>query len=148
MRRLFIIATLCFWIVVGAIGIVAHTTPAAAPPGQLPAATERLITPAELARHGSPDDCWMAIEGKVYDVTAYLPEHPSPPERVLPWCGRESSEAYATKGKDRPHTSHADQLLEKYWIGLIVKDTARRGLTPAGGYTARSIPCRGAPVPC
>jgi cytochrome b involved in lipid metabolism len=125
MRSLFIVATVCFWIAVGAIGIVAHTTPADDPPRQPPSATERLITLAELARHATPNDCWMAIDGQVYDVTAYLPDHPSPPELVLPWCGKESSEAYQTKGKERPHTSHADQLLQKYGIGRLVNDTAQ-----------------------
>ena len=33
------------------------------------------ISPAELAGHASADDCWMAIEGEVYDVTAYIPQH-------------------------------------------------------------------------
>jgi cytochrome b involved in lipid metabolism len=129
MRRLFIAATLCFWIAVGTIGIVAHNTPAADSLRQLQPGNERLVTLAELARHATPNDCWMAIGGKVYDVTAYLPEHPSPPEIVLPWCGKESTEAYETKGKARPHTSRADQLLEKYWIGRLVNDIQRGGPT-------------------
>ncbi len=126
MRHLFILATLCFWIAVGAIGIVAHTAPVSDPVLPLPSASERLIDLAELARHATPNDCWMAIGGRVYDVTAYLPDHPSPPDLVLPWCGQESTEAYETKGKDRPHTSHADQLLEKYGIGRLVDDAAQQ----------------------
>lgn len=119
MRRLFIIATLCFWSVVGAIGFAAHGTPATAPTLPLPPAVGQVIALAEQARHASLSDCWMAIDGEVYDVTAYLPKHPSPPEIMLPWCGREASEAYATKGKDKPHTSRADQLLPLYRIGRL-----------------------------
>jgi len=125
MRRLFIVATLCFWIVVGLIGIVASTTPAADPPKQPPSANDRLIALSELARHASPTDCWMAIDGKVYDVTIYLPDHPSAPELILPWCGKESTKAYATKGKERSHTSHADRLLEEYWIGRVVNGSVQ-----------------------
>lgn len=124
MRRLFIAATLCFWIIVGLIGIVASTTPAPEPPKQAPPANDRLIAISELARHGSPTDCWMAINGKVYDVTAYLPDHPSVPELIVPWCGKESTHAYATKGKARSHTDYADRLLEDYWIGRIVNASA------------------------
>ncbi len=34
------------------------------------------ITAAELSRHNNASDCWVAIKGKVYDVTAFLYEHP------------------------------------------------------------------------
>ena len=30
----------------------------------------------ELALHDKPDDLWVAIEGKAYDVTAWRLEHP------------------------------------------------------------------------
>jgi cytochrome b involved in lipid metabolism len=35
----------------------------------------RLITRAELAKHTTKDDCWILIDGKVYDVTKF-DEHP------------------------------------------------------------------------
>lgn len=30
----------------------------------------------ELRRHNVPDDCWIAIKGRVYNVTSYVPQHP------------------------------------------------------------------------
>ena len=30
----------------------------------------------EVFKHKTADDCWLLIEGKVYDVTKYLDEHP------------------------------------------------------------------------
>lgn len=63
----------------------------------------------------------MAIRGAVYDLSTYLPEHPSRPDIVLPWCGKEASEAYNTKMKGRPHSPYADELLAKYRIGSFAK---------------------------
>jgi hypothetical protein len=34
------------------------------------------ISADELQKHASESDCWLAIHGKVYDVTNYLVDHP------------------------------------------------------------------------
>jgi cytochrome b involved in lipid metabolism len=81
---------------------------------------EREITPAELAEHAAPDDCWMAVDGVVYDFTDYIPQHPTPPVVITQWCGREASEAYHTKGYGRPHSPAADALLPQYRVGTFV----------------------------
>jgi len=117
-RRLYYLATLLFWLAVATFLIEGRYAPdsdrtRAADAGQ------RLITAAELARHNRPEDCWMAIRGAIYDLSAYLPEHPSRPEIIEPWCGKEASEAYATKTVGRPHSPHADRLLERYRIGRL-----------------------------
>ncbi|MEF8726941.1 MAG: cytochrome b5-like heme/steroid binding domain-containing protein [Accumulibacter sp.] len=116
MRRLYVYATGIFWLLVTTVAIVGHWVPE--PPGHTPA-SERLIPLAELARHARPDDCWMAIHGAVHDLGAYLPEHPSQPSVVVPWCGREATKAYETKGRGRPHSPHADELLTRYRIGRL-----------------------------
>lgn len=116
MRRIYLAATLVFWLLLAAIGVAAWWQPAA--PQAMPAvATEMRYTRAELARHATPEDCWMAIRGDVYDLTSYLPDHPSRPALINPWCGREATEAYNTKTKGRPHSADADELLTQYRIG-------------------------------
>lgn len=52
---------------------------------------------------------------------AYPPEHPSPPEIVLSWRGKEATEACNTKTKGRPYPPYADELLAKYRIGTLAK---------------------------
>jgi len=36
----------------------------------------KTINREELAKHRHVKDCWLSVYGKVYDVTAYLDEHP------------------------------------------------------------------------
>lgn len=117
MRRLYLSGTLVFWLLIAALWGAKFWLPEADAPAI--AVHERPVSPAELSRHAVPDDCWMAIRGSVYDVSPYLPEHPSRPEFVLPWCGRDASEAYATKSKGRPHSAQADELLAKYRLGSL-----------------------------
>ena len=31
---------------------------------------------SDLEKHTSENDCWILIDGNVYDVTSYLPDHP------------------------------------------------------------------------
>jgi cytochrome b involved in lipid metabolism len=36
----------------------------------------RSITADELSKHVSPTDCWVAVYGKVLDVSGFLKSHP------------------------------------------------------------------------
>jgi cytochrome b involved in lipid metabolism len=125
MRRLYRYSTLLFWLLLAALWAAARWLPAS---GEPPVATVEPTTAttttaaidlAQLARHGTPNDCWMAIRGEVYDLSAYLPSHPSRPEVIEPWCGKEASEAYNTKSRGRRHSAAADQLLGDYRIGRL-----------------------------
>lgn len=117
MRPLFFISTAVFWLAIGGIAFTgwAPSTPPTAPQ----AGGVKVLSLAEVARHASAQDCWMAIHGQVYDLSTYLPEHPSKPEIILPWCGKEATEAYQTKLKGRSHSARADQALANYLVGAL-----------------------------
>ena len=117
MSRLFFVSTAVFWLAVLTIW-TGSATPAA--PVAPKAVAPMRYTLAELGQHSTPEDCWMAIGGKVYDVTAYLPDHPSAPRVILPWCGKDADQAYRTKTRGRPHSVEADRLLRRYFIGELV----------------------------
>ena len=38
------------------------------------------ISVAEITKHSSAEDCWIVVNGKVYDLTKFAPEHPGGPE--------------------------------------------------------------------
>ncbi len=120
-KRLFFFSTALFWALVAGVATSAllGTPDEAIADGQ--DGKLRVISAAELARHASPKDCWMAIRGSVYDVTAYLPQHPTAPEVINAWCGREATEAYNTKGVGRPHGKYTDKMLDMHKIGELQK---------------------------
>src|SRR3954469_15502013 len=109
MRNLYVTATAAFWAAVLAFWVGGIWAPQARQFDS--SAADRAIPAAELARHARPDDCWMAIRGGIYDLTAYLPDHPSRPQIIEVWCGREATEAYNTKTRGRPHSKETDDLL-------------------------------------
>jgi cytochrome b involved in lipid metabolism len=117
-RKFFLTSTVLFWLAVVVFWGAATWLPENAGQASV-AAAEKSYPLAEIARHATPNDCWMAIGGAVYDLSAYLPQHPSDPALVLPWCGKEATEPYRTKTKGRPHSPYADQLLAKYRIGQV-----------------------------
>ena len=116
-RPLFFISTAVFWLAVGGIAFTGWepSTPPVAPE----ATAVKLLSLAEVARHASAEDCWMAIHNQVYDLSAYLPDHPSRPDIILPWCGKEATNAYQTKLKGRSHSAKADQALANYLVGTL-----------------------------
>lgn len=119
MRALFYVSSGVFWGLVLAVAWIGREPMAPAP---LPIPTTqaiRRITLAEVAQHASAESCWMVINGQVYDLTTYLPEHPTQPSVILPWCGQEATEAYQTKNKGRAHSPRADRLLADYPLGVL-----------------------------
>lgn len=120
MRRFYISTTLLFWLLLTAFWAGSLWLPPAEKSHAV--ATEKTYSKADLAGHATPGNCWMAIRGGVYDLSAYLPEHPSRPDLIEPWCGKEATEAYNTKTKGRSHAPYADDLLARYKIGMLAAD--------------------------
>ena len=129
MKRLIWSAFVAFWSSVGTIVAVGALSPTpVAAIGSEPQLT-REVSLDELAQHNTEADCWIAIRGKVYDFSTYIPEHPAPPVVLVQWCGKEATAAYATKGYHlakgaakggRPHSAMADAMLARYLIGIQI----------------------------
>ncbi|AGA89671.1 cytochrome b involved in lipid metabolism [Thioflavicoccus mobilis 8321] len=75
----------------------------------------------DIAAHASPTSCWMAIDGEVYDVTEHIAIHPTQPEVIGEWCGKEASEAWRTKGYGQEHSPVAHEMLEEIHIGTLAQ---------------------------
>jgi len=61
-----------------------------------PATSKRIITKEELAAAVKQGKQWLALYGKVYDVTDYLEEHPGGPEAITDVAGTDSTETFET----------------------------------------------------
>jgi predicted heme/steroid binding protein len=93
------------------------------PEGLLPLVDAGEVPPTELpevgleevARHNQAHDAWIVIDGVVYDVTRFLYEHPGGARTLLPWLGRDASEAFARV----EHSRGADILMANFRIARV-----------------------------
>ena len=58
---------------------------------QLEEGVRRPLTKQEVQRHCTTDDCWIIIDGAVYDVTEFALSHPGGPELVYQCAGRDAT---------------------------------------------------------
>merc|ERR1719401_2737061 len=61
-----------------------------------PATSKRIITKEELSASVKQGKLWLALYGKVYDVTDYLEEHPGGPEAITDVAGTDATETFET----------------------------------------------------
>ena len=119
MKKLFISSTLLFGIAVTGFWLAAALAPEPVGQRAVAAPADKQYSLQDVAKHATPGDCWMGINGQVYDFTTDRPGHPADPAVIQPWCGKDASEAYRTKTRGRPHSPYADTLLPKYRIGAL-----------------------------
>jgi len=51
---------------------------------------------AEVQKHSFPNDCWIILNGKVYDFTKFAPSHPGGASVILQRAGQDASELFNT----------------------------------------------------
>ncbi|EFH38668.1 predicted protein, partial [Arabidopsis lyrata subsp. lyrata] len=54
----------------------------------------KVFTLAEVSQHSSSQDCWIVIDGKVYDVTKFLDDHPGGDEVILTSTGKDATDDF------------------------------------------------------
>jgi cytochrome b involved in lipid metabolism len=86
-----------------------------------------VINSENLAHHGEPWDCWVALGGYVYDISLYLDFHPGGRGVLLEYAGKDATDAFNSV---HPWVNYSE-LLCKFKIGRMqphpTKD-ARLGL--------------------
>lgn len=83
--------------------------PSAAP--STPTAALRGHSLAQVARHATAGDCWAVVDGKVYDLTSWIANHPGGPEQITGMCGTDSSKDFDGKhGNDDEAKAQLAQL--------------------------------------
>lgn len=71
------------------------------------------ISRSEVAKHCKEDDCWIIINSKVYNVSAFLSDHPGGPEIILDQAGKDATEDF----EDTGHSPAARETLKKFYVG-------------------------------
>ncbi|KAF9907028.1 hypothetical protein BX616_000546 [Lobosporangium transversale] len=77
-----------------------------------------IYTTADLTKHNTKESLFLAMHGKVYDVTEFLDEHPGGEEVMLDEAGHDATDAFDDIG----HSDEARELMAKYCIGELESD--------------------------
>ncbi|SCZ88177.1 BZ3500_MvSof-1268-A1-R1_Chr2-1g04239 [Microbotryum saponariae] len=69
-----------------------------------------MLTGQDVLKHAQADDLWMIINGKVYDLTDFAPNHPGGMRILLKYAGKDATEEYTREVigdclQDIPHVS-------------------------------------------
>ena len=81
------------------------------PTNQNPSSFTTSISLTELGKHNKQSDCWVGFEGKAYDLTDWLPEHPGSASAIVPYCGK--STAFEKAFSDQHGNSQVNRLLRE-----------------------------------
>lgn len=97
---------------------VETTTPTPLKPAPTPAPSNKptSITLEQVAMHNTRESCWSAINGVVYDLTSWIPNHPGGEKRILNLCGIDGTLSF--NGKHGGSTK-VMKILTGFTIGTL-----------------------------
>ena len=117
------VAIICF-IAIAGISCEPPARPEPAP-SQPPLPEDALLpgkirTWEEISQHATAEDCWLVIEGVVYDVSDFISEHAGGAEQITKWCGQDASFGFATKNDTGgSHSIQSKLKLDVYFVGFL-----------------------------
>ena len=80
--------------------------------------TAKTYTMSDVSKHNNQNDCWTTVNGKVYEVTKWISEHPGGAKAIISMCGIDGSALFNDQhgGERRPANE-----LANFVIGDLVK---------------------------
>ncbi len=80
--------------------------------------TGNSMTMAVVATHNSAASCWSAINGSVYDLTAWIAKHPGGEQAIKQLCGKDGTSLFNNKhgGQERQEST-----LASFKIGALAQ---------------------------
>ena len=75
--------------------------------------TPRKYTATQVEKHRTPEDCWVIVHGKVYDVTKFVPRHPGG-NMIWVKAGGDCTQLF-----DSYHPLRTQAVLDKFYVGEL-----------------------------
>ncbi|PVI02668.1 cytochrome b5, partial [Periconia macrospinosa] len=69
----------------------------------------------QLASHNTQSDLWIAVKGKVYDLSNFATDHPGGVDVLIDCAGADGTETYEYAG----HSDDAIQTMERFQVGVL-----------------------------
>jgi cytochrome b involved in lipid metabolism len=95
------------------------TATATAKPTPSPTQTETVVagyTMADVRMNNTASSCWVAIDGRVYDLTRWIAGHPGGPDAITQLCGTDGTVTFTARHGGQPSPS---ATLNSYDIGPL-----------------------------
>lgn len=74
------------------------------------------VTRDELKCHSKRDDCWISLNGRVFNVTSYIDYHPGGVDEIMKSAGRDGTALF-----NKYHSwVNPERLLENCWVGILI----------------------------
>jgi cytochrome b involved in lipid metabolism len=96
-------------------------------------AAVHLFEASVVAGHSASTDCWIILDGRVYDLTPYIVRHPE--AEIIPFCGMDASTALGL----------ANLALTEYYVGDFALPTPAEPPAPVKAPVIKKA--RGTPPP-
>lgn len=72
----------------------------------------------EVTKHNNKMDCWTVINGKVYDLTFWIDQHPGGQSPIAALCGNDGSAMFNMQHNVQ---EGPNSMLSQYQIGILKK---------------------------
>eukprot|EP01063_Lacrimia_lanifica_P000561 TRINITY_DN102_c1_g1_i1.p1 TRINITY_DN102_c1_g1~~TRINITY_DN102_c1_g1_i1.p1 ORF type:complete len:1961 (+),score=1005.92 TRINITY_DN102_c1_g1_i1:472-5883(+) len=72
----------------------------------------------DVRAHDTLETPWVVVDGRVYDVAAWLYTHPGGPQVLMQYAGKDGTDDFKNVG----HSARAKKRMEKYYIGDLEDD--------------------------
>jgi len=70
----------------------------------------------EVKKHNKLNDLWVVLNGKIYDITPFVDEHPGGESVLKDVAGKDATTAFS---EEHDHSQSALVERDKYYIGNI-----------------------------
>ena len=78
-----------------------------------------MIPMSEVEKHNTPENAWIVINNKVYNVTEFIEEHPGGEGVLIAYAGTDCTEQF----KSVIHSQAADEIMEELYVGDVLKQS-------------------------
>ena len=69
----------------------------------------------QVAKHNHQDDCWIILDNRAYDITAFVDAHPGGVGPVVNMAGKDATDVFANYHAARVYKN----MLPKYLVGEV-----------------------------